>query len=87
VNVTALAHAIATGLLVTAIYWLMPFNHGNPLASDLRYFVAAGMIAAFFEPAHWGLRARLVYTAVLALALGYCLCWADMGRPICFPSS
>lgn len=24
-NVTALAHAIATGLLVTTFYWLMPF--------------------------------------------------------------
>jgi hypothetical protein len=87
VNVTALACAIAHGLITTAVYWLVSFNHGNPLESDLRYFIAAGMIAAFFEPVHWGLPARVVYTFALTLALGYCLCWADMGRPACFPSS
>jgi len=87
VTVTALVCAIAYGLITTTVYWLMSFNHGNPLESDLRYLIVAGMIATFFEPVQWGFLARVVYNIALTIALGYCLCWADVGRPLYFPWS
>lgn len=76
---SSIARAVITGGILTVLYWFMTPPSVNPLATDLRYLVAAIMIVEFFMPPRWSTFARIACSVVGTPVLGILLCWADKG--------
>lgn len=84
---SSIVRALLTGGILTVLYWFMTPPGVNPLATDLRYLVAAIMIVEFFMPRWWSIFTRIACSVVGTTVLGILLCWADNGTWLHFSLS